>query len=77
MNPNPFARPTSRDTPEQIDQPHKCGYRRQVEIDGVGIWEHPDWPWDAWTGAEEALEHAHAHYADKLKPSRLDRIRRR
>jgi hypothetical protein len=74
MNPNVFARPTRPDFPEEIDLLHKCGYRRQVELDGVGVWEHPSWPWDAWTGAEATLRHARIHFAGKLnQPDRKAR----
>jgi hypothetical protein len=66
-HPNVFARPTRPDFPEEIDLLYKCGYSRQVELDGVGVWEHPEqWPWDSWTGAEAALRHAHIYFTDEL-----------
>jgi hypothetical protein len=67
---NPYAAPVHRDTPEQIDLLHGAGYYRSVEVDGIGVWQHTAWPMDAWTGAAEALAHAHTYYADELRKMR-------
>jgi hypothetical protein len=49
---NVFSRPLRRDTPEEIDLLHNAGYRRSIEIDGIGLWEHEAWPHDSWTGPQ-------------------------
>jgi hypothetical protein len=51
-----------RDTPEQIDELHAAGYRRSLEIDGVGMWTPPGRV-DEIYGAGAALAHLNARKA--------------
>ena len=46
-----------RDTPEQVDRLHAAGWRRDVELDGRGIWVHPTDPNVSFHGADNALAH--------------------
>jgi hypothetical protein len=44
-----------RDTPAQIDRAHALGALRDLELNGVGTWRHPDHPGSRWSGAANAL----------------------
>ncbi len=43
------------DTPEQVDRLLTLGCTRSVELNGCGIWAHPDHPNVSWHGAANAL----------------------
>ena len=64
---NPYSPPHRRDTPEEVSILYLCGFRRTVELDGIGMWVHDSHPLESWTGAEAALNFARAVYPDQLR----------
>jgi hypothetical protein len=64
---NPYSPPHRRDTPTEVSTLYLCGFRRTVELDGIGMWEHDSQPLESWTGAEAALKFARAFYRDQLR----------